>query len=158
MKYAPYFVAGGLLVLIAAVAAAVAATDKDAPPAKTTYMKPDAVKSAGSVRTGLSAISYDAVAGTLVVHPKDWDDAAGEFKPDDKDKDKDDAKKNPTAKAAMFYVAYFRRGAAASARPIMFVFNGGPGSSTISCIWAPSGPSALSRWTTAIRRRLPTSW
>ena len=141
MKYAPYLVGGGLLALIAVVAAAVAATGKDAPPPKTTYMEPDAVKSTGSVRTGLSAISYDAVAGTLVVHPKDWDDAAGEFKPDDKDKDS--ATKNPTAKAAMFYVAYMRRGASASTRPIMFVFNGGPGSSTVWLHMGAFGPKRV---------------
>ncbi len=36
--------------------------------------KPEAVTSTGSVTIGGSAISYQAVAGTLVVHPKDWDD------------------------------------------------------------------------------------
>ena len=31
----------------------------------------------------------------------------------------------------MFYVAYFKKGVASSDRPITFLYNGGPGSSTV---------------------------
>ena len=36
--------------------------------------KPEAVTSTGTVTVGGQAISYQAIAGTLIVHPKDWDD------------------------------------------------------------------------------------
>ena len=51
-----------------------------------------------------------------------------------------------TAEASMFYVAYFKHGADA-ASSITFLFNGGPGSSTV---WLHMGawPRARRRWTT----------
>lgn len=85
--------------------------------------QPDEVASDGSVTVHGTRIDYRAVAGTLVVHPKGWDDAA---KPK-ADADKDE----PPAEASMFYTAYFKKGAPAAERPIMFVFNGGPGSATL---------------------------
>src|SRR5262245_30176076 len=36
--------------------------------------KPESVSSSSSVTIDGHAISYEAIAGTLVVHPKDWDD------------------------------------------------------------------------------------
>ncbi|MGH8146944.1 MAG: S10 family peptidase [Rhodanobacteraceae bacterium] len=88
-----------------------------------------AYKSTGSVRVGGTSIAYDAITGALVVHPEGWSDAAA--KGDDK---------NPTAEATMSYVAYFKRGADASGRPITFVFNGGPGSSTVWLHMGAFGP------------------
>src|SRR6185503_445338 len=38
------------------------------------YFKPDAVSTDGSVGTAAGRINYTAVAGTLVVHAKNWDD------------------------------------------------------------------------------------
>ena len=72
-----------------------------------------------------------------MVHPKGWDDVA---KPDEKDSgDKDDDKKNPTAEASMFYVAYFAQNAPPG-RPVTFLFNGGPGSSSVWLHMGAFGP------------------
>src|SRR5215475_7402067 len=50
---------------------------KDKPsPTATPNFKPESVTSTGTVTVGGSPIEYQAVAGTLVVHPKGWDDAA----------------------------------------------------------------------------------
>src|SRR5690242_5343721 len=67
--------------------------------------KPEAVASNGSVTVGGHAISYQAIAGTLIVHPKGWDDVPR----DPNEKPAPGAPEggeppNPTAEAAMFYV------------------------------------------------------
>ena len=92
-------------------------------------------KSQSSVTVGGRKIDYEAVAGTLVVHPKDWDDV-----PQNADKDE---KKAPP-EASMFYVAYFAKDGKDAkvnpARPITFLFNGGPGSSTVWLHMGAFGP------------------
>src|ERR1700744_1957594 len=61
---------------------------------------PESVDSEGSVTVEGARIDYRATAGTIIVHPKDWDDAAWREHPgktgDDEDKDKqsDKDKKN----------------------------------------------------------------
>jgi carboxypeptidase C (cathepsin A) len=131
--------AAGAVAAIGIGASRLAAADKPADATNTStqpsYFQPEAVKSSGAVRTGLSAIPYDAVAGTLVVHPKGWDDAAN---PKDKS-----AANNPDAEASMFYVAYFRKGANPSSRPITFLYNGGPGSSTVWLHMGAFGPKRV---------------
>jgi carboxypeptidase C (cathepsin A) len=73
---------------------------------------------------------YRAVAGALTVHPKAWDDAAAS---------KPGAPLEP--EASIFYVAYFLAGGADPAqRPVTFLFNGGPGSSTIWLHMGAFGP------------------
>jgi len=110
-----------------------------------TYFEPEQRTSHGSVSIGGSNIDYEAVAGTLVVHPKGWDDApqtkaqqeesaTTESNSDDKDN------KNPSAEASMFYVAYFKRDAKPGSRPITFLYNGGPGSSTVWLHMGAFGP------------------
>jgi carboxypeptidase C (cathepsin A) len=91
--------------------------------------KPTEVLSTGSVTVGGSRIDYQAAAGTLVVHAEGWDASApvGD-------------QKNPAAEASMFYVAYFKRGIAAADRPITFLFNGGPGSSSVWLHMGAFGP------------------
>ncbi|MES2255370.1 MAG: peptidase S10 [Pseudomonadota bacterium] len=116
---------------------------------------PEGVDSEGSVTVEGSRVDYRATAGTIIVHPKDWDDAAWREHPgksgDDEDKDKQNDKdkkndqdlgdRNPTtAEASMFYVAYFKKGAPAKDRPITFLFNGGPGSSTVWLHMGAFGP------------------
>ena len=124
--------------------------DKPAP-AKMEAFKPKEQASEGSVTVSGSRIEYQAVAGTLVVHPKGWDDAT---KTADKDSSGEDqqnrnrpdgasSNQNPTAEASMFYVAYFRKGAASEARPVTFLFNGGPGSSTIWLHMGAFGPKRV---------------
>ena len=96
---------------------------------------PQAVKSYGSVTVDGHKIAYEAVAGTIIVHPKGWDDAAtpstGKHAlgmPD-----------GPPV-ASVFYVAYFKRGVPAHNRPITFLYNGGPGSSTVWLHMGAFGP------------------
>ncbi len=104
------------------------------------HFTPESTTTTGSVTVGGTRIDYDAVAGTLVVHPKGWDDAAPPEKSDAKEGQGDAAHKNPTAEASMFYVAYFKHGADAAKRPITFLFNGGPGSSTVWLHMGAFGP------------------
>jgi carboxypeptidase C (cathepsin A) len=115
---------------------------------------PESVESEGSVTVEGARIDYRAVAGTIIVHPKDWDDAAwrehpgklgGEESEDKQDKDKkneqDLGDRNPTsAEASIFYVAYFKKGVPSKDRPITFLFNGGPGSSTVWLHMGAFGP------------------
>src|SRR5712664_2951891 len=73
--------------------------------------KPEATTSTGSVTIDGRAISYQAVAGTLVIHPKDWDDVPRDpntEKPTPGGSEDSADSKNPTAVASMFYVAYFK--------------------------------------------------
>ncbi|HET6943557.1 MAG TPA: peptidase S10, partial [Sphingomicrobium sp.] len=99
---------------------------------------PTEVKSTGSVTVGGKRIAYQAVAGTLVVHSKGWEDTdaleATAKKGDDEDDDK------PRAESSMFYTAYFKNGVSAANRPIIFLFNGGPGSSTVWLHMGAFGP------------------
>lgn len=94
--------------------------------------QPDEVASDGTVTVRGTKIDYKAVAGTLVIHAKGWDDAA---------KPRADAVGDEApAEASMFYTAYFKKGAPAVDRPIMFIFNGGPGSATIWLHMGAFGP------------------
>jgi carboxypeptidase C (cathepsin A) len=99
----------------------------------------------GTVTVGGQVIAYKAVAGTLTVGSTDEQDAtldlegkqladAGE-KPVDKDKPEE-----ATATARMFYVAYFKKDAAAEQRPVTFLYNGGPGSATMWLHMGSFGP------------------
>jgi len=116
---------------------------------------PESVDSDGAVTVGGQRIDYRASAGTIIVHPKDWDDAAWREHPgklsEEEDKEKEDKNKeknpndlgdrNPTqAEASMFYVAYFKKGAPSANRPITFLFNGGPGSATVWLHMGAFGP------------------
>jgi carboxypeptidase C (cathepsin A) len=106
-------------------------------PAKPLF-QPTEVKSTGSVTVDGKRIAYRAVAGTLVVHSKGWEDTdllEAAAKPSD---EKDDDK--PRAEASMFYAAYFRDGVPLASRPITFLFNGGPGSSTVWLHMGAFGP------------------
>ena len=100
--------------------------------AKTALFSPTEQTSSGSVTVEGHAIDYQAVVGTLVVHPKGWSDA-----PQAKDS------KNPTAEATMSYVAYFKKGVAPGSRPITFLYNGGPGSSTVWLHMGAFGPKRV---------------
>lgn len=99
---------------------------------------PERVDSEGSVTVEGQKIDYHAVAGTIVVHPKGWDDAAAREKAGEGKELGDE--KNPQAEASMFYVAYFKKGAPTATRPVTFVFNGGPGSSTMWLHMGAWGP------------------
>jgi carboxypeptidase C (cathepsin A) len=161
------------LATMTVLAGARAAPPRELPPAPTTEQEapktgaaksevgpfrpftPESRTSSGSVTVGGKTIAYRAVAGTLVVHPKDWDDVPRDPK-SDRDAtvphgDPADAK-NPTAEASMFYVAYFRNGG--GDRPITFVFNGGPGSASM---WLHMGAFGPKRVVTATDRHGPAA-
>lgn len=114
------------------------ATDLKTAPAQGGYFQPESSKSTGTVTVGRNRIDYDAVAGTLVVHARGWDDAP-QAPADAKDK-QDTDNKNPDAEASMSYVAYFKHGAKAEHRPVTFFYNGGPGSSTVWLHMGAFGP------------------
>lgn len=95
------------------------------------FFQPTESVTSGSVTAGGHSVSYEAHAGTLVVHPKDFDDAP---------QAKDEAGHNANAEASMFYVAYFKKGEKPGSRPITFFYNGGPGSSTVWLHMGAFGP------------------
>src|SRR5579863_3060295 len=98
--------------------------------------KSESVTSNGSVTIGGRAIAYEAVAGTIIVHPRGWDDVPT----DPKSKGGEEgAEHNPTAVASMFYVAYFKKDGG-TGRPVTFLYNGGPGSATLWLHMGAFGP------------------
>ncbi len=101
---------------------------------KPEQFKPEQQASKGSVTIGGSVINYDAYAGTLVVHPKDWDDVPQNADPDPK---------NKGPEASMFYVAYFKSDNKGAPRPVTFLYNGGPGSSTVWLHMGAFGPKRV---------------
>jgi carboxypeptidase C (cathepsin A) len=84
----------------------------------------------GTVTVEGKTIHYHAVAGMLIVHPPGWNDSPTP---------QPHPKGVPT-QASMFYVAYFKDGAAPGKRPITFLYNGGPGSSTVWLHMGAFGP------------------
>jgi len=97
--------------------------------------------STGSVTIGGQAIGYQAIAGTFVIHPRDWDDVPRDPKADKEPSAAQGDGGNPTAEASMFYVAYFKNGA--GPRPVTFFYNGGPGSSTVWLHMGAFGPRRI---------------
>jgi len=139
------------LTLFTAFADAASKGDDASKPANTGpvdyFNVPDSVTH-GSVKVEGRSIDYKAIAGTIIVHPKDWDDAekadqAASGDQSDKSKPAADAANNPTAKAVMFYVAYFKEGEKPGDRPITFLYNGGPGSSTVWLHMGAFGPKRV---------------
>ena len=124
----------GLMTL--APLALLAADDKPPPAPKPELPKFTAEQqsSKGSVTIGGRRIDYEAVAGTLVVHPKGWDDVPQNADPEAKE---------PPAEASMFYVAYFAHGDGKTPRPVTFFYNGGPGSSTVWLHMGAFGPKRI---------------
>ncbi|MFZ0293178.1 MAG: peptidase S10, partial [Candidatus Sulfotelmatobacter sp.] len=101
---------------------------------KPEQFKPEQQASKGSVTVGGNVINYDAFAGTLVVHPKGWDDVPQNADPDPK---------NKPAEASMFYVAYFKSDTKGAPRPLTFLYNGGPGSSSVWLHMGAFGPKRV---------------
>jgi carboxypeptidase C (cathepsin A) len=101
----------------------------------------------GSVTVGGQAIAYKAVAGTLTVGSTDAQDAMlgldGKMLPRTgvKPPDPDEPEEAP-ATARIFYVAYFKKNPGA-VRPVTFLYNGGPGSSTMWLHMGSFGPKRV---------------
>jgi len=111
------------------------------------HFTPEEKVTTGGVTVGKQRIEYRAVAGTLVVHPKGWDDVSArlsteEEKPGKPSEEKEGDRGKPLSKAeaSVFYVAYFKNGAPTDARPITFLYNGGPGSATVWLHMGAFGP------------------
>ena len=102
-------------------------------------LKPEERTSRGAVTIGGRRIDYTAVAGTLVVRPKGAEDAADAAPGERPERPEHGPPPPPNAAAAMSYVAYFATGADAT-RPIMFLYNGGPGSATVWLHMGAFGP------------------
>ena len=131
--------------------------DKSPDPLLPHHFTPEEVTTTGSVTIAKQRIAYHAVAGTLVVHAKGWDDVTQRVDTEP-DKPKGDQAK-PTSKmtkaeAAMFYAAYFKDGAPSASRPITFLYNGGPGSATV---WLHMGAFGPKRVSTAGDQHLPAA-
>jgi carboxypeptidase C (cathepsin A) len=92
----------------------------------------------GSITVEGRPIAYQAEAGVLVVHVKD---------PMDDDPpaphDEHGNPPPPPAEASMSYVAYFRGDKEDPHRPITFLYNGGPGSSTVWLHMGAFGPKRV---------------
>jgi carboxypeptidase C (cathepsin A) len=93
--------------------------------------KPEQQMSKGSVMVEGHTINYNAYAGTIIVHPIGWNDVSGKAM---------QGGKVLQAEASMFYVAYFETGEQGESRPITFLYNGGPGSSTLWLHMGAFGP------------------
>ncbi len=107
---------------------------------------PDSITE-GSVTIGGQAVAYRAVAGTITVGATDQQDATigfdGSILPDSGVKAAaDPAEAPPTAR--MFYVAYFKKDTTDEThRPVMFLYNGGPGSPTMWLHMGTFGPKRI---------------
>jgi len=105
---------------------------------------PDSVTES-TVTVGGQKIAYKAVAGTITVGGTDAFDTAlgldGQFLPESGLTPPDPAKpEDAPATATMFYAAYFKKDAPPNTRPVMFLYNGGPGSATMWLHMGSFGP------------------
>ena len=123
------------LVAIVAIGAEKVPPDAQPPQFSGKFFKSEETVTQGSV----NGVSYQATAGTLVVHPEDWNDSA-----------QNGGSKNPDAKAdesspeaSMFFVYYAKRGVRPEERPVTFLYNGGPGSSTVWLHMGAFGPKRV---------------
>ena len=157
MYFARILATAALTASLAALPACLAADDK--PDAKTSADKtadktadkstekpaPAEVTTQGDVVVGGQHIAYTAIAGTLTVGSTDAQDAQlgldGKPQADSQlalDAPKEAKDAPPTAR--MFYVAYFKKDSKAEDRPITFLYNGGPGASTVWLHMGSVGP------------------
>lgn len=96
--------------------------------------KPQTSTTSGSVSVEGTHVDYVAKTGTIVLHGRG------------------DEANTPTV--SMFYVAYLKKGADASKRPITFIYNGGPGSSSM---WLHMGAFGPRRVTTSDDTHTPAA-
>ncbi|GBR05409.1 peptidase S10 [Gluconacetobacter liquefaciens] len=96
--------------------------------------------SSGTITIDGKPVAYQAVAGTLVVHPHGWDDSDETVQHQTPGSDAHAIDGNPDATASMFYVAYFRKDSRPDSRPVTFIYNGGPGSSSVWLHMGAFGP------------------
>jgi carboxypeptidase C (cathepsin A) len=103
------------------------------------YLQDEFKVTQGSMTIGGHALGYQSEAGILVVHVKDpLDDDAPPPR-----EDRTGPLPPQPPEAGMSYVAYFRGDKEDAHRPIMFLFNGGPGSSTVWLHMGAFGPKRV---------------
>ncbi|MGH9586342.1 MAG: S10 family peptidase [Acidobacteriaceae bacterium] len=151
------------LVLAAVVSIPALAVDKKPskapakPEVETTPPSPTESTTQGMLSVGSEHIAYTAVAGTLTVGATNDQDAQigtdGKPIPGSPASLVKDPKDEPPT-ASMFYVAYFKKDADPETRPITFLYNGGPGSSTM---WLHMGSFGPKRVETAGDQHLPAA-
>ncbi|TPW35772.1 S10 family peptidase [Oecophyllibacter saccharovorans] len=122
---------------------------------ETAHPQPDSVTTTGTLKVNGKAIAYHAVAGTLLVHGRKYDDSRVVLKqrgdlsatsgPEQNTPGKasKDGKENGPI-ASMFYTAYFRDNANTRTRPLVFLYNGGPGSASVWLQMGSFGPWRVS--------------
>ncbi len=149
------------LALCSAMAIAVlpahAATKTTKPAPKATSPLDHTGHSTGTVTVEGQKIAYNAVAGTITVGGTNQENSNlygdnGKPLPGSQTPPKNPTQAPPTAK--MFYVAYFKQGANPETRPITFLYNGGPGSSTV---WLHMGAFGPRRVVTNTDKHLPAA-
>jgi carboxypeptidase C (cathepsin A) len=138
--------------------AAEPADDKgaDAGPADPRHLKDEVSLSTGTLTIGGKSLGYSAEAGILVVYVKDPMDAdpptANDKAPHSSNQTPTRGDQTPThddkppavePEAGMSYYAYFLGKEPNPARPITFIYNGGPGSSTIWLHMGALGPKRV---------------
>lgn len=100
-------------------------------------LKDESQLTSGVITVKGAKLTYQAEAGVEVVYVKDPKD-------DDPPAHRDDKDDQPIPQhAAMSYVAYFKGDHEDSRRPITFLFNGGPGSSTVWLHMGAFGPKRV---------------
>jgi carboxypeptidase C (cathepsin A) len=123
--------------------------DADAGPADPRHLKDEVSLSTGTLNIGGKSLGYGAEAGILVVYvkdPMDSDPPAGSEKPPgsgDKSAAQGEKPGPVEPEAGMSYYAYFLGKEPNPARPITFIYNGGPGSSTIWLHMGAFGPKRV---------------
>ena len=105
------------------VSAQVKDSDKKETAEQVAATKPREVASEGTVTVEGKPIAYKAIAGTIILTGKD------------------EKKDDPTA--SIFYVYYQKTGVEGGKRPVTFLYNGGPGSSTVWLHMGAFGPKRV---------------
>jgi len=138
----------GATAAISISAAAERTSSSDTPEVKTQaapesesprFLRDDRQVTQGSMTVNGRPVSYQAEAGVMVIHLKDPLD-------DDPPAPREDHAGPPPPQppeASMSYVAYFRGDKEDTHRPITFLFNGGPGSSTVWLHMGAFGPKRV---------------
>jgi len=100
------------------------------------YLRDEHQASQGSISIGGHPVAYQAEAGVLVIHLKDPMD-------DDPPPPKEEHTPPQPPEASMSYVAYFKGDKEDPHRPVTFLYNGGPGSSTVWLHMGAFGPKRV---------------
>ncbi len=126
------------------------ADEKDGGPPDPRHLKDEVSLTTGTLTIGGKSLSYGAEAGILVVYVKDPMDsdppsANDNPAPGNEKATTQESKPRPRVEpeAGMSYYAYFLGKEPNPARPITFIYNGGPGSSTVWLHMGAFGPKRV---------------